>query len=226
MIKASKTQTLLAIVASSIFVIHGSITTAQQPDAESIIRKVNTAVKARIENLAGYTVTEHYAVYRSNDEIHPAAEMIVKTTYNQNLGKSYVIVSESGSVVMQNLVLHTILENEKRLNRPDIRESAWITTANYQMNIKPVGPELVDGRDCMVLALIPKRKAPYLFEGTLWVDSKDGSIVQLQGTASKKPISGNWTCACESPVCKHWWLFGGHTRQRCVIQFHVRRNNR
>jgi hypothetical protein len=35
--------------------------------------------------------------------------------------------------------------------------------------------------------LTPKRKAPYLIEGTLWVDSKDGSIVQVQGTGSKSP---------------------------------------
>ena len=43
----------------------------------------------------------------------------------------------------------------------------------------------MNGRDCLVLTLIPKRKAPYLIEGSLWVDSKDGSIVQVQGTASK-----------------------------------------
>ena len=43
----------------------------------------------------------------------------------------------------------------------------------------------MNGRDCLLVALIPKRKAPYLIEGILWVDSMDGSIVQLEGTASK-----------------------------------------
>jgi hypothetical protein len=33
--------------------------------------------------------------------------------------------------------------------------------------------------------LTPRRKTPYLIEGTLWVDAKDGSIVQVQGTAPK-----------------------------------------
>ena len=78
-----------------------------------------------------------------------------------------------------------ILDNEKQLNQPGIREGAWITSANYEMKLKPGGTQLLDGRDCLVLALIPKRKASYLIEGTLWVDSKDGSIVQVQGTASK-----------------------------------------
>jgi len=33
--------------------------------------------------------------------------------------------------------------------------------------------------------MIPKRKEPYLIEGLLWVDAKDGSIVQVEGTTSK-----------------------------------------
>ncbi len=177
--------TLPVILAASVLSFYGSMTLAQTPDASSVVRMVDAAVKARIDNLAGYTVTEHYAVYRSNDEIHPAAEMIVKTTYERNSGKSYLIVSQSGSTVMRNLVLNTILDNETRLNRPGIRESAWMASANYEMKLQRSGTEPLDGRGCLVLSLIPKRKAPYLFEGTLWVDSQDGSIVQLQGTASK-----------------------------------------
>jgi hypothetical protein len=177
--------TLSVILAASILSFHGSLTLAQPSDNASVVRMVDAAVKARIDNVAGYTVTEHYAVYRSNDEIHPAAEMIVRTTYERNSGKSYMIVSQSGSAVMRNLVLNTILDNEKQMNRPGIRESAWITSANYEMKLERIGTEPLDGRECLLLTLIPKRKAPYLFEGTLWVDSKDGSIVQLQGTASK-----------------------------------------
>jgi hypothetical protein len=65
---------------------------AQQLDAESVIHEVDAAVKARFEAVAGYTVTEHYAVYRSGDEIHPVAEMTVKTTYKQDSGKNYIII--------------------------------------------------------------------------------------------------------------------------------------
>jgi len=176
----------IGFLAASFFSFMGSIS-AQQQDAASLIDEVDAAVKARFENIAGYTVTEHYAVFRSNDEIHPVAEMIVKTTYRRDTGKEYLIVSQTGSTLIRNLVLNAILDNEKRLNQPGIREGAWITSANYDMKLKPGGPEKLDGRDCLMLALIPKRKAPYLFEGTLWVDSKNGSIVQIEGTASKSP---------------------------------------
>ncbi len=187
MIKVSPRYLSIGFLAASSLTLFGTISLpAQPPDTASVIRQVDAAVKARIDSMAGYTVTEHYAVYRSNDEIHPVAEMIVETTYKQDSGKTYIIVSQSGSAIVRNLVLHAILDNEKRLNEPGIREGAWITSANYEMKLKP-GETLLDGRDCLILALIPKRKAPYLFEGTLWVDSKDGSIVQLQGIASKSP---------------------------------------
>jgi outer membrane lipoprotein-sorting protein len=158
---------------------------AQQPSTTSVIQQVDAAVKARVENVEGYAVTEHYSVYRSKDELHPVAEMTVTTTYRKDSGKSYAILSQTGSSIVRNLVLSTILDNEKLLNQPSIREGTWITSANYEMTLKPGGTQRLDGRDCFVVALTPKRKADYLIEGTLWVDSKDGSIVQLQGMAAK-----------------------------------------
>jgi hypothetical protein len=157
----------------------------QQVDNAAIIQKIDAAVKARIDGIAGYTDTEYYAVFRSGDETHPVAEMTVKTTYRRDTGKSYAILSETGSAVIRNLVLHAILENERQINQPGVREGSWITSANYEMQAKPGGIQQVDGRDCVALDLTPRRKAPYLVQGTLWVDAKNGKIVQLQGKASK-----------------------------------------
>jgi hypothetical protein len=53
------------------------------------------------------------------------------------------------------------------------------------MKLKPGGVERINGRDCLVLTISPRRKAPYLLEGTVWVDAQDESIVQIQGIASK-----------------------------------------
>jgi hypothetical protein len=81
--------------------------------------------------------------------------------------------------------LGTILDNEKHINEPGVREGAWLTSANYEMTLKAGGTQRLDGQDCFVLSLTPRRKAPYLLQGTLWVSSKDDSIVQIQGTASR-----------------------------------------
>ena len=160
---------------------------AQQPDSSTVIRGVDAAVKARLDGISAYTVTEHYAVYRNNDEAHPVAEMTVKTDYRGDSGKNYTILSQSGSEIVRKLVLGAILDNEKRINLPGIREGSWLTSANYEMKLHPGGTQRLDGRDCLVLGLSPKRKAPNLIEGTIWVDARDYSIVQIQGIASKSP---------------------------------------
>jgi outer membrane lipoprotein-sorting protein len=181
-----KQRFLLGLVAASFIALSGTIMTpAQQLDTAGVIQQVDAAVKARVESIESYTVTEHYAVYRNKDEAHPVAEMTVNTSYNKDTGKSYTIVAETGSSIIRSLILGAILDNEKRLNQPGIREGAWFTSANYEMKLKPGGIQPLNGRECLILALVPRRKAPYLIEGTLWVDSKDGSIVQVQGTASK-----------------------------------------
>lgn len=160
---------------------------AQQLDSSSVVRGIDAAVHARIESIAGYTVTEHYAVYRGNDETHPVAEMTVKTTYRKETGKSYAILSQSGSEIIRKLVLGAILDNERTLNQPGNVEASWFTSANYEMKLKSGGVQRLDGRDCLVLDISPRRKAPNLIQGTIWVDAKDDSIVQIEGTASRSP---------------------------------------
>jgi outer membrane lipoprotein-sorting protein len=186
MIDLSQRRFSIALAAASLFAFPGTIPApAQQPGAPAVIQQVDAAVKARVENIVGYTATEHYSVYRSKDETHPVAEMTVRTTYRRDAGKSYTILSQTGSEIIRSLVLGTILNNEKQLSQPGIREAAWITSANYEMNLKPGGTQSLDGRYCLVLTLTPRRKTPYLIDGTLWVDAKDGTIVQVQGTAPK-----------------------------------------
>lgn len=160
-------------------------TKAQQIDNAAMLQKIDAAVKARLDGIAGYTDTEHYAVFRNKDEVHPVAEMTVKTTYKRETGKTYAILSQSGSAVIRNLVLGTILDNEQNVNQPGVREGSWITTANYEMQVKAGGIQKVDGRDCVAVTLTPRRKTPFLVEGTLWVEAKNGEIVKLEGKASK-----------------------------------------
>jgi hypothetical protein len=75
----------------------GSVGDAQtaQLDEQVVIRGIDAAVKARLDATLGYTVTEHYRVFRGGDETNPAAEMTVKTTYRKESGKEYAIKSRS-----------------------------------------------------------------------------------------------------------------------------------
>lgn len=160
---------------------------AQQTDLASVIAKVDGAVRLRFERIASYTVIEHYAVYRGKDESHSVAEITVRTEYRKETGKQYTILSQSGSGFIVTHVLGAILDREKQVNLPGIREHTWLTSANYHMLLKPGAARQIDGRNCVALEISPRQKAPNLIEGTLWVDAKDGNIVRLEGTTLESP---------------------------------------
>jgi hypothetical protein len=186
--RAGKTLATAWIVVSwqlLLFCAGAATATAQSIDSTQILQKIDAAVKARLDGIQAYTDFENYVIYRSGDETHPAAQMRVKTTYNRDTGKSYDILSASGSTLLRDLVLNAILENEKQVNQPGVREGAWVTTANYNMTVRPGSVVPMDGRNCVMVDLEPKRREPYLLYGTLWVNAQDGSIVRIEGTGSK-----------------------------------------
>ncbi len=165
----------------------GALPAPQRPDEASVIRLVDAAVQKRVEHVLGFTDVEHYAVFRGKDETHPAAEMTVKVTYKKGVGKSYEVLSQSGSAIVQHFGLRPLLDNEKNVNLPGNVERSWFNSANYEMKLKTVGVQRIDGRDCYVLDVTAKHKAPNMIDGEVWVNAGDGNIVKLDGIASKSP---------------------------------------
>jgi hypothetical protein len=160
---------------------------AEQPDSATIIQQVDDNNRARYDNVLGFTVIEHYAVYRGKDQAHPAAEITVRTTYKKGVGKSYAILSQSGSEFIQRFGLHPLLDSEKSINDPANVEKTWFTSANFQMEFKPGLTRTIDGRGCIGLAIAPRHKAPNLIQGVLWVDATGNDLVQVEGVASRSP---------------------------------------
>ncbi len=156
---------------------------AQTGGSPAIIPLVDASVAHRDDNLLSYTVTEHYRVYRGADHEHPAAEMVVRTLYRKDTGKTFTILSQSGSHLLLSEVLGHVLDSETLMTQPVNRSRVVLTSLNYQM--RPNGSENVDGVDCVRIAIVPKTSSPYLFKGTIWVNAKDGDIVKLQGVTSK-----------------------------------------
>jgi hypothetical protein len=171
----------VALVAASVH----SQPPVEVPDEATIIRGVDAAVKHRVDSVAGFSDTEHYKLFRGKDLTTPAAEMIVRTTYVRETGKSYEVLSETGSQLLLNMVFSPLLENEKRINLPENRDASYFVSANYEMHLKPGGPRQINGRACYALTIHPHQKPPNLVEGTIWVDARDYSIVRIEGHGSK-----------------------------------------
>jgi hypothetical protein len=156
-------------------------------DRAAIVQRIDAANANRYEHVLRFTDTEHYSVFRGDDETHPAAEMIVHMTYRKGAGKTYEIVSQSGSEIIQKFGLEPLLANEKQLNEPAVVKDSWFTSANYEMRVSAADTRQMDGRDCIEVEITPKRKAPNMIDGKIWVDPRNGTLAEVEGTASKSP---------------------------------------
>lgn len=175
--------TKLSIAALLPVASSGYIAAAPGPDKVPIVSLVDASVAHRDEVLVSYTVSEHYRVYRGSDHQHPAAEMVVKTMYRKDFGKTYTIVSQSGSHLILREVLGHVLDSESLMTKPENRTRVVLTSANYDLSSN--GTETVNGLDCERISIIPRTNSPYLFKGLIWVNAKDGDIVRLEGVTSK-----------------------------------------
>ncbi|HKF46039.1 MAG TPA: hypothetical protein VKB38_01690 [Terracidiphilus sp.] len=160
---------------------------AQEVDGAELIRRIDATNQTRYEHVQEFTDKEHYAVFRGADKTKPSAEMTVQTTYRKGVGKDYNILSRSGSGLIQKFGLQPLLDNEKEINDPTKVQNSWIISANYEMRAQPDRRQQVDGRDCVAVEIKPKRKAPNMIDGTLWVDPANGAICEVEGIASQKP---------------------------------------
>src|SRR5579862_7451164 len=156
---------------------------AQTPPSD-LTQRVDDAEVARENNLAGYTVTEHYSVFRNGDS-EPAASAVVETVYKKGQGKDYSVLSRTGSSFLQKYLIDRVLTEQKGLSKGDERRNALITSANYTMQFDR--QESVSGRNCLVLKLIPKKKSPYLMDGEIWVDAGNYHLVRVKGSPSAAP---------------------------------------
>ena len=59
-----------------------------------------------------------------------------------------------------------------------------LTADNYEFEVDPAR-DSVNGRDCFVLDLKPRRKSPYLLNGKAWVDAKTYLLVRVRAIQSR-----------------------------------------
>jgi hypothetical protein len=188
-VRSTRTRAIVtrATAAVSIILLLSVTTTAQERASATLIRSVDATVASRSENVLGFTDIEHLVVYRRGDDTHPAAEATVRDTYKKGAGKTYTILSQSGSTILLHIGLRPLLDNEQIISQPGNVEKSWFTSANYVMTLKAGGAHKLDGRDCFALDIRPKAQAPNLIIGTIWVDAHDGTLVKVDGVASKNP---------------------------------------
>ncbi|WP_263359378.1 hypothetical protein [Acidicapsa ligni] len=157
-----------------------------------VVQRVDAAVHARIDALTGYTVQEHYTLYRNGDP-NPSTEVTVQVS-EQHSGKTYTTISKSGSAFFRAAVIDKVLASETEMSKPAKLEGVLLTSANYNMQPEP-GKVSLNNRNCVIVDLQARRKDSHLLNGKIWVDADNASIVHAEGkpAASASIFSGDIT---------------------------------
>ena len=99
--------------------------------------------------------------------------------------KEFQVISETGSSLVRDRVFKPLMEVEAESASGRNGDRGAISPANYSFTL--VGEERIDGSHCYLLQVEPKRVDKYLFQGKIWIDSKDYAVVRIAGQLAKSP---------------------------------------
>jgi hypothetical protein len=134
------------------------------------------------EGLRHYKAVRQYHVeYRGLANLE--AGMEAEVDFDATSGKSFRIVSQSGSKILGEKVLKKAMESEKEASE-DMGATA-LTPANYRFQLQ--GSESLDGRPAYILSVEPLRESKFLYRGKIWVDATDFAVAKIEAAPAKNP---------------------------------------
>jgi len=151
--------------------------------AEQIVEQLRSHNQARSNALRHYSAVRRYEVEYRGFSTKLAAQMEVEATYDAKTGKSFRILSESGSKALREKVLRKALESEKEATQD--KAASAMTPANYRFRL--VGSESLNGRPAYILDVEPLTASKFLVRGKIWVDAADFAVVKMEAEPSKSP---------------------------------------
>jgi hypothetical protein len=146
-------------------------------EQERVIDGMVRAQAARFERFESYTRIQHYSVTTARFGLK--ADMVVRMHRDRRKGKTYEVISRSGSPAIQTHVFDELLAAEVSTNP---QGGELLTRENYSFHL--AGQEEFAGRQCYLLESEPKHKDKHLLKGRIWVDPEDFGIVHIEGRPS------------------------------------------
>ncbi len=151
--------------------------------AAQIVVKMQRHNQARTEKLKHLTSIRRYKVEYKGFSADLVAQMEVEYTYDAASGKSFRIVTQSGSKFLLEKVLKRAVDSEKEASR--VTGSTALSAANY--NFRLLGSESLAGRPAYVLDVQPIVASKFLYRGKIWVDAAEFALVKFEAEPAKSP---------------------------------------
>ena len=135
------------------------------------------------QRLKRYKAVRHYeAEYRGYGS-NIMGKMEVEVTFDASSGKSFQILSQSGSKLLCDKVLKRAVDSEKEASKNPAVTA--LTPANYKFEL--IGSENLNGRQSYILKVDPLKKSKFLYQGQIWVDETDFAVAKIEAAPAKNP---------------------------------------
>jgi hypothetical protein len=151
--------------------------------APAIVEQMLRHNRAQAEQLRHYQELRHYQVQYKGFSANLVGKMDVSVTFDAATGKSFRIVSQSGSKLLCDKVLKKAVDSE--VEAAHDQNATALTPANYQFEL--AGIETVDGRPAYVLTVVPVTNSKFLYRGKIWVDAADFALTRIKAEPAKNP---------------------------------------
>jgi hypothetical protein len=171
------------------FAAHGSVSEDTDVQASAtltsgqIIDRMQRLNETRAEGLRHYESVRHYKVDYRGFSLKLAATMDVKVDYDAQSGKTFQILSQSGSKGLCEKVLKRAVESEQEAQGD--KTATALTPANYRFSL--VKSDNIGGRPAYVLDVEPLVKSKFLYRGRIWVDAADFALMRMEVEPAKNP---------------------------------------
>jgi hypothetical protein len=147
-----------------------------------VFAELATHNEQRRSALHEYSVLRTYQVVDLRGKVH--AEEVGRMQFRAPDKKTFRVDSESGSGVVRHMALNPLIKSEIETAAGKEHHDSAISADNYSLNL--FGEQQVGPYRCFVAEAVPKRKDKYLFEGKLWIDVQDYSVVRIEGHPAKQ----------------------------------------
>ena len=171
------------LAAGAAWTANGDTAPAEKLSSAQIVEQLQSHNQARARALKHYKAVRHYQVEYRGFSKTIVAKMEVEVEYDAATGKSFRIVSQSGSKLLCEKVLKRAVESEKEASQD--KGAAALTTANYRFHL--AGSESLGGRPAYILDVEPVKESKFLYRGKVWVDAVDFAVAKIEVEPAKNP---------------------------------------
>lgn len=172
-------RSIISASAVLLLAVFGFGQNGSTPDVGTIVSRMMGARQENLARMRAYVVKRDYQLLDKQKQ--PRAQVIANIAYEPPDHKQYNIVRSTGGIGGR--VLLDIVRKETESSQETSRKD--ISPQNYEFQLQ--GQETIDGRNCYVLSLTPKREEKDLIRGKIWVDAADYRIHRLEGSPVKSP---------------------------------------